>query len=195
MHSRGQAGRATTARWGGQGVRRGAVGEDSRGNRHQCLLLPSYQQAAGGWTGDAGAEGDRAQPIQGLDSCFCCAGPSAGRARGQRDVKRHGATGEDGLRLAQTAQRGRAARGARGGAPGGGERAGGARPSPMAGSRPRSGPSCSPRRPRRPRRCSRPRRCGSARRRAHSRPNSFRRRSCRCGCRLGYRCPYGRDLV
>ena len=199
-HSRGQAGRATTARWGGPEERRGVVVEDNRGSRHQCLLLPSFDQAAGERTGDGGAEdGVRAEPIQGHDSYFCCAGRSAGQARGRRDVKRRGATGdEDGLRLAQKAQQGLEAQEGRDDVIDGDERAVASRPSLRAGSRPQSGPSCSPRLLllRRRLRYNRRRPQCESRLKAHSRPNSCRRRrKCQCYCRLGYRCPCGRDLV
>lgn len=77
---------ATTARWGGQSVRREVVAERIRGSRHQCLLRPSYQLAAAGRAGDACAVDARVLLVQGLDSCSGYAGQSADQAQRQRVV-------------------------------------------------------------------------------------------------------------
>lgn len=149
VHSRGQAVRATTARWGAQE----AAAEDTRGSRRRGPLLPSCRQAAGGRTGGDGDEvAVHVLPPQALDSGFCCAGPSVGRARQQRDEKMRGVTDGGGGRLALRVQRAQEERG--GAIDGDGARgAEASRLSRRAGSRPQSGPSCPRPRPR----CSPPR--------------------------------------
>ena len=116
VHSRGQAVRATTARWGAQEA---AVVEDTRGSRRRDPLLPSCRQAAGGRTdGDGDEVGVHVLLPQALDSGFCCAGPSVGRARQRRGEKKRGVTGGDGGQVGLRAQRAQEERG--GGIDGGG---------------------------------------------------------------------------
>lgn len=143
VHSRALAEHATTASLGDQEVRRGVVLGDTQGSRRQCLLRPSCQQAAAGGTAGVGDEVDVHAPVRDLDSCFCCCGGrSVGLAQRLRDEKRRGATVEDGVRLAQRAQR--ELDGLRGGAIAGdyGRGAGVLKLSLKVGLRHQSGPSC-----------------------------------------------------
>lgn len=143
VHSREQAGHATTAGWGGQ-VRRGAEVHLDKGSRHRCL--PLDYQAAGERTDLDGALVDvRDAPAQGLCSCSCCAGRSVGREQRRRDGKRRGATVEGELQVGQWAQRGlEELELPRGDASAGDGRVEVEKPSLRAGSRLRCSPSCRP---------------------------------------------------
>lgn len=198
VHSRELAEHATTARLGDREVRRGAVVHRTQGSRRRCPPRPGCLQAAAGGIAGDGDEVAVHAPVRDHGSCFCCCGGrSVGLAQQLRDGTRRGAMLEDGVRLAQRAQR--VLEVLRGGATVGdyGRGVEVLRQSLRGGypCSPRSGPSC-PRPRRSPRlRCSPPlRHCSSLARSPRSR-RYILRRSCRCGCRLGLRYPCRGELV